>query len=352
MCPTTLGRIHTRVATLVFLPLVLGLILWAVTGNPNYVVLLGIYLLLGVALDVVVYAWAIKYQPPWMTFVLALAELGLLYATARVLHIDLTTLEAIAFFWAAWLLAVGTKIVLLPIVSLTYLESAGEFRREQWSIPPELALMPILPSAGSNGTGALVNAATRTTDPEGHGEARSRRLILVEEGVDSPREYALRAQLTIGRSHCDVTIDDPTVERHHAVIEHFSSGFAIRPLHAAAAVMVNDEPVMAESVLSPGDCITIGHSRLRVEADAEKPVPGTANVARGDVPAPEPVPEAVAALVDAADALPSGEFSPPGYQRRRRRRGSEATRGYATIVAFLIVFADAIGVVIYLAHHN
>jgi prepilin signal peptidase PulO-like enzyme (type II secretory pathway) len=352
MCPTTLGRIHTRVATLVFLPLVLALILWAVTGNPNYVLLLGIYLLLGVALDVVVYAWAIKYQPPWMTFVLALAELGLLYATARVLHIDLTTLEAIGFFWAAWLLAVATKIVLLPIVSLTYLESAGEFRREQWSIPPELVLMPILPAAGANGTGALVKAATRTADPAGHGEARSRRLILVQEGVDSPREFALRAQLTIGRSHCDVTIDDPAIERHHAVIEHFSSGFAIRPLHADGAVLVNDEPVMAESVLSAGDCISIGHSRLRVEADAETPVPATTNGgARGDVPAPEAVPAEVAALVDAADALRSAEFSPPGHQRRRRR-GSEATRGYATIIAFLIVFADAIGVVIYLAHHN
>jgi Inner membrane component of T3SS, cytoplasmic domain len=351
MCPTTLGRIHTRVATLVFLPLVLGLILWAATGNPNYVVLLGIYLLLGVALDVVVYAWAIRYQPPWMTFVLALAELGLLYATARVLHIDLTTLEAIGFFWASWLLAIGTKIVLLPIVSLTYLESAGEFRREQWSIPPELALIPIMPSAGANGTGALVKSATRTADPAGHREARSRRLILVEEGANPPREYALRAQLTIGRSHCDVTIDDPEIERHHAVIEHFSSGFAIRALHADAAVTVNDEPVMAESVLSPGDCITIGHSRLRVEADEVQPAQATARLARGDVPAPEPVPEAVAALVAAADALPSGEFSPPGFQRRRRR-GSQATRGYATLIAFLIVFADAIGVVIYLAHHN
>lgn len=351
MCPTTIGRIHTRVATLAFLPLVLALILWAVTGNPNYVVLLGIYLLLGVALDVVVYAWAIKYQPPWMTFVLALAELGLLYATARILDIDLTTLEAIGFFWAAWLLAVATKIVLLPIVSLTYLESAGEFRREQWSIPPELALIPILPAAGANGTGALVKAATRPTDPASHVEAKGRRLILVEEGVDAPREYALRAQLTIGRSHCDVTIDDPAIERHHAVIEHFSSGFAIRPLHTDGAVLVNDEPVMAESVLSPGDCITIGHSRLRVEADADKPMPATANGARGDVPAPEPVPAEVAALVNAADALPSSEFSPPGFQRRRSR-GSEATRGYATIIAFLIVLADAIGVVIYLAHHN
>jgi len=349
MCPTTLGRIHTRVATLVFLPVLLGLILWAATGNFNYLVLLGIYLLLGVALDVVVYAWAIRYQPPWMTFVLALAELGLLYATARILHIKLTTLEAIGFFWASWLLAIATKIVLLPIVSLTYLESAGEFRREQWSIPPELALIPILPTATQNGSGTLVKAASRATDPSGRAGTGSRRLILVQEGVNPPREYALRAQLTIGRSHCDVTIDDPTIERHHAVIEHFSSGFAIRALHADGAVIVNEQPVMAESVLSPGDCITIGHSRLRVESDAGDLVLSAPRDARGDVPAPEPVPEAISELVQAG--VPSSEFSPPGYQRGRRR-GSQATRGYATTIAFLIVLADAIAVTIYLGHHN
>jgi Inner membrane component of T3SS, cytoplasmic domain len=348
MCPTTLGRIHTRVATLAFLPVILGLILWAATGTLDYLVLLGIYLLLGVALDVVVYAWAIKYQPPWMTFVLALAELGLLYATARILHINLTALEAIGFFWASWLLAIATKIVLLPIVSLTYLESAGEFRREQWSIPPELALIPILPTAQQNGSGTLVKAASRTAEPAGPHGARSR-LILVEEGVDSPREYALRSQLTIGRSHCDVTLDDPAVERHHAVIEHFSSGFAIRALHADGAVIVNEEPVMAESVLSVGDCITIGHCRLRVKADAGDLVAPVSHETRGDVPAPEPVPEAISALVEAG--VPSGEFSPPGHQRGRHR-GSQATRGYATTIAFLIVLADAIVVAVYLAHHN
>lgn len=159
MCPTTLGRLHTRVACLVFLPAILGFILWAATGKPDWLVLLGVYLLLGVALDVLVYAWAIKYQPPWMTFILALVELGLLYALARLLKINLTSAEAIGFFWASWLLAVWTKIALLPIVSLTYLESAGEFRREEWSIPPSMEVMPILPSMPAAGRGAVVTAA-------------------------------------------------------------------------------------------------------------------------------------------------------------------------------------------------
>jgi len=92
------------------------------------------------------------------------------------------------------------------------------------------------------------------------------RLILVEEGVDAPREYAMRAELTIGRTHCDITIDDPGVERRHAVIEHFSSGFGIRPLHTDAGVIVNEQPVTAEWMLAPGDRIRIGGVTLRVES--------------------------------------------------------------------------------------
>ena len=42
----------------------------------------------------------------------------------------------LAFYFAAWLLAIFTKIVVLPNLSLTYLESAGEFRTTEWSIPP------------------------------------------------------------------------------------------------------------------------------------------------------------------------------------------------------------------------
>jgi pSer/pThr/pTyr-binding forkhead associated (FHA) protein len=347
MCPTTLGRIHTRVSTLTFLPAILGFILWAATGKPEWLVLLGIYMLLGVGLDVLVYQWAIKYQPPWMTFVLALAELGLLYAIARILDVNLSAGEAIGYYWAAWLLAIGTKIALLPLVSLTYLESAGEFRREQWSIPPELTPMPILPSATQNGHGAVIKAATRDAQAPGRADTGTR-LILVQEGVDRPQEYAVRSDLTIGRTHCDITIDDPAVERRHAVIEHFSSGFGIRPMHSDAAVIVNDQPITGEWVLTPGDRIGIGGARLRVEAADHAIMAPTTNGASGDVPAPDPVPKTVSALVEAAGG-PSGEFAPPVHSRRRRR-GSAATRGDATLAAFLILLVDAVAITIYLAN--
>src|SRR6266566_2959137 len=144
MCPTVLGRIETRVA-IITLPAIFASIIAAVQQRPSWVALIGLYLLLGVALDVFVYSWALRYQPPWMTFVLAVAEFGLLYVLVVVLDdIDLSLTETIAVYWVSWLLAIWTKIVALPIFSLTYLESAGEFRRPEWSIPPQHEQLPLL----------------------------------------------------------------------------------------------------------------------------------------------------------------------------------------------------------------
>ncbi|MGH2744479.1 MAG: hypothetical protein ACRDSN_03605 [Pseudonocardiaceae bacterium] len=144
------------------LPALLAVILSLLTGREDWIVLIGIYLLLGVALDAGLYSWLLRYQPPWMTFVLALGELGLLYVLARVLELSLSSAEAIIFYWVSWLLAVFTKVVLLPIFSLTYLESSLEFRRIDWSIPPEQAPMPVL-AAGEDaaaGPGPLIRSAS------------------------------------------------------------------------------------------------------------------------------------------------------------------------------------------------
>ncbi len=161
MCPTPIGRIHTRVATIV-LPAVLGTIVSLITGNAGWIVLIGVFLLQGVALDACVYSWLLRYQPPWMTGVLALAELGLLLVLANVLELGVPIAGAIAFYWGAWLLAVGTKIVLLPIFSLTYLESSLEFRRIEWSIPPAQAAVPVVASAvdAQAGPGPVVEQAS------------------------------------------------------------------------------------------------------------------------------------------------------------------------------------------------
>lgn len=159
MCPTLIGRIHSRVASLV-LPALLGVCLWLITGREDWIVLIGVLLLMGTALDVFVYSWLIRYQPPWLTGIIGLTELGFLFVLAHVLELALTDLEAIVFYIVSWGLATATRIVLFPILSLTYLESAAEFRRNEWSIPASQEQLPVLASPEQAGAGPVLRSAS------------------------------------------------------------------------------------------------------------------------------------------------------------------------------------------------
>jgi hypothetical protein len=170
MCPTPTGRIHTRTAA-IFLPLLLGLVVSLVSGHFDWLALIGLYYVMGVFLDLAVYSWLFRFQPPWMTFVIALSELGFLLVLSHALaeqggvggldHISVP--EAIVFYWAAWILAIPvTKVMILPLISLTYLESAGELRRIEWSIPESQVALPVLASGAeaARGPGPIVREAS------------------------------------------------------------------------------------------------------------------------------------------------------------------------------------------------
>jgi hypothetical protein len=153
MCPTVIGRIHTRVSTIILGPAIIGLIFSLVTGHWDWLVLVGVYLMLGIFLDTAIYPWLLKWQPPWVGFLLALAEFGLLLVLASILNDktgglhNISIGEAAWFFWLNWVVASLIKIIVLPIINLTYAESAGEFRHVAWSVPPPLEPLPILASS-------------------------------------------------------------------------------------------------------------------------------------------------------------------------------------------------------------
>ena len=179
MCPTVLGRVQTRIATLVG-PALLAIVLSLLTQNAGWIVTIGIFLLMGVALDTAFYRFVIKWQPPWLTGVLALGEFILLFVLLKILRpggegfgspgiFGADDLKPIFLYWVSWGLAVATRIVVLPLVSLSWIENGGEFRVTGWSVPPQAEPLPIrarpVPQPAAS---PLVQEFTRTREvPEG-----------------------------------------------------------------------------------------------------------------------------------------------------------------------------------------
>jgi hypothetical protein len=158
MCPTVLGRVETRTAILIG-PALLALVLSLITRNEGWLVLIGIYLLVGVTLDVLFYPYVIRWQPPWLTFVLGAGEFVIVFVLAQVAKVGLASVDAVWFFWASWIIAVCTRIVVLPLVSLTWIEDGGEFRVAGWSITPELEPVAALGVAEAGSTDGLPRLA-------------------------------------------------------------------------------------------------------------------------------------------------------------------------------------------------
>src|SRR5262249_13652979 len=125
MCPTVYGRVQTRWSILI-MPAIVAAIISLITQNAGWIVVIGIYFVLGVTLDTVFYPFIIRWQPPWLTFTLAASEFVLVYLLAKVLKVTLTPVEAILLYWIAWCLAIWTKVVVLPLISLSWIEDAGE----------------------------------------------------------------------------------------------------------------------------------------------------------------------------------------------------------------------------------
>jgi hypothetical protein len=67
----------------------------------------------------------------------------IVYFVGKRLGVTLTPLEAILLYWIAWWMAIWTKVVILPLISLSWIEDAGEFRSTSWSVEPAFVPLPV-----------------------------------------------------------------------------------------------------------------------------------------------------------------------------------------------------------------
>ena len=242
-------------------------------------------------------------------------------------------LEAIIFYWACWVLAAIIKIVVLPIISLTYLESAGEFRRVEWSLPPEQVALPVLASGADarRGPGKLIGEASGVharplqplPAPSGVRAVPPRRrrmseFAFIEQEPNQGAEHAVESGTTIGREGCDITLADPDVSRRHATIQIVGRELSIEDLGSTNGTFVNGEAITARR----------SAPRRRRGADrverlaAARPGRGPRGCGR---PAPDARPASQATTLRPAAAPAPAE--PPSPRAGRPRAGPPPSRG-------------------------
>src|SRR2546423_14753921 len=104
MCPTVLGRVQTRWAILIF-PAILATIVSIITGNAGWIVLIGLYFVIGVALDTCFYPFIIRWQPPWLTFTLVVGGIVVVFIAAHFLKVGLANMEGFLRYRILWRIA-------------------------------------------------------------------------------------------------------------------------------------------------------------------------------------------------------------------------------------------------------
>lgn len=87
--------------------------------------------------------------------------------------------------------------------------------------------------------------------------------LVVEEGPDAGRRFALKTNTRLGRApDNDVVLQDPLVSRYHAAITFTGTAYVIADLGSANGTKVNGVPIDQPCQLRHGDVIAVGSEQL------------------------------------------------------------------------------------------
>jgi pSer/pThr/pTyr-binding forkhead associated (FHA) protein len=199
--------------------------------------------------------------------------------------------------------------------------------------------------------------------------------LRITSGPSAGRTVVIEGELTLGREHADLTIEDPEVSRSHAVLRVVDGGLEVQDLGSANGTFVDGQRVngslrvTADAQVQVGmtelaleEVAPAGVTRLRPIADLEttrvRPIADPQATQARRVPSPPPPAAGSAATESSAPAAvvaparrpavpgPVGTFSPPVH----RRGVSLATRSWLpAVLSYGSVVATAIALVVYFA---
>ncbi|GAA0503153.1 hypothetical protein GCM10011581_26870 [Saccharopolyspora subtropica] len=101
--------------------------------------------------------------------------------------------------------------------------------------------------------------------PAAPGPARQPELVITQ-GPGTGRRFPVTAPATIGRGReCDIVLDDPTVSRRHAAIQHDGDHYVVTDAESLNGTYLNRHPI-DYARMSDGDELWIGRFHLRFHA--------------------------------------------------------------------------------------
>jgi pSer/pThr/pTyr-binding forkhead associated (FHA) protein len=142
--------------------------------------------------------------------------------------------------------------------------------------------------------------------------------------VTSGERFPIEGSVTIGRSDCDIVLDNDQVSRRHATVWTTEAGIEVEDLGSRNGTRVNSAEIQSRHPLEEGDIVEIGNVELRVEGAAQAPPPPTTTP-----PTPAQPPQFKAGTVE------------------RRSGPSAARRSGATLIALGTIAGTAVALVAY-----